>query len=136
MSTLKLFLLGSPRLERNGEPLKAVTRKSMVLLAYLATIGETHNREALVTLLWPELESSRARAGPRRNLSTLKKTLAGEWLVANRGTIGLDRDTDAWVDVKQFHQSLETRRTHDHPATNICTDCLSIWPRAASDWQG
>ncbi len=51
ISTLKLFLLGSPRLERNGEPLKIDTRKSMALLAYLATTGEPYSLESLATLL-------------------------------------------------------------------------------------
>ncbi|MGD9100434.1 MAG: SARP family transcriptional regulator, partial [Anaerolineae bacterium] len=73
MSRLKLYLLGPPRLERDGVPLEFNMRKNVALVAYLAVTGYSHTREALVTLLWPELEPSRARAGLRRNLSVLRK---------------------------------------------------------------
>ena len=62
MSTLKLFLLGSPRLDRDGVPVEFARRKNVALVAYLATTGASHSRESLITLLWPELEPSRARA--------------------------------------------------------------------------
>ena len=76
MSSLKLFLLGPPRLERDGVPLDVDTRrKNVALVAYLAVTDHHHSRETLVTLLWPELEPSRARAGLRRNLSVLNKIL-------------------------------------------------------------
>ena len=81
MSGLQALLLGAPVLERDGEPIRLDTRKNVALVAYLAVTGETHTREALATLLWPEAEPSRARAGLRRNLSLLKKALGGEWLV-------------------------------------------------------
>ena len=87
-SPMKLYLLGPPRLERDGVPLEFDTRKNVALIAYLAVTGESHSRETLITLLWPELEPSRARAGLRRNLSVLKKALGGEWLVVDRETIG------------------------------------------------
>ncbi len=136
MSSLKLFLLGSPRLERDGQPLKLAARKSMALLAYLATTAETHTRESLVTLLWPELEPSRARAGLRRNLSMLKKTLAGEWLVVDREIIGLDRSAGVWLDVDRFHQLLQTWQTHDHPETDLCADCLAALAEAVELYRG
>ena len=39
VSTLKLYLLCSPRLERDGVPLEFDTRKNTALVAYLAVIG-------------------------------------------------------------------------------------------------
>ncbi len=69
MAQLALYLLGPPRLEGDGTPLKIDARKNMALLAYLAVTGESHSREAVLTLFWPELEPSRARSGLRRNLS-------------------------------------------------------------------
>ena len=61
-----LSLLGPPRLELEGVPVELNTRKNFALVAYLAVTGESHTREELVTLLWPELEPSRARSGLRR----------------------------------------------------------------------
>ena len=68
MSSLRLCLLGPPRLECDGAPFEFRYRKNIALLAYLALAGERHTREALITLLWPEVEPSRARAGLPRNL--------------------------------------------------------------------
>jgi DNA-binding SARP family transcriptional activator len=55
MSSLKLFLLGQPRFERDGQPPKFDTRKNVALVAYLALTEGRHSRETLITLLWPEL---------------------------------------------------------------------------------
>ena len=65
MSTLKLFLLGSPRLERDGVPVDLARRKNVALLAYLAITDTSHTRKSLITLRWPKLEPSLARASPR-----------------------------------------------------------------------
>ena len=78
MSRLALYLLGPPRVERDGVPIKFRYRKHLALLAYLAVAGpgpggERYTREALITLLWPERDPSRARAVLRRDLSLLKK---------------------------------------------------------------
>ncbi|MEJ2601083.1 MAG: BTAD domain-containing putative transcriptional regulator, partial [Anaerolineales bacterium] len=108
MSGLRLFLLGAPRIECDGVPLKFATRKNLALLTYLAVTGESHTRDALITLLWPELTPSRARAGLRRNLSTLKKALGGRWLLIDQEIIGLETVSDYWSDVDHFHLLLET----------------------------
>lgn len=36
MSNLALFLLGPPRIERDGEPVEILRRKAMALVVYLA----------------------------------------------------------------------------------------------------
>lgn len=124
MSSLKLFLLGPPRLECDGVLIEFNTRKNVALIAYLAVMGETHTREALTTLLWPELEPSRARAGLRRNLSTLRKALGGEWLVVDRETVGMDPDANFWLDVDQFRALLQAWQDHDHSEADVCPQCL------------
>ncbi|MCP4543137.1 MAG: tetratricopeptide repeat protein [Chloroflexi bacterium] len=137
MASLQFFLLGPPRLERDDVPLKFDTRKITALVAYLAVDGpssggQPHTRDALITLLWPELEPSRARAVLRRNLSLLRKALDGEWLVVDRETISPDPNTDLWVDVDQFRQRLSACETHDHPPTETCPDCIPLLEEAAT----
>ncbi|MEZ4664827.1 MAG: hypothetical protein R2911_45435, partial [Caldilineaceae bacterium] len=61
MSTYKLYLLGSPRLERDGVAVKIPRRKTLALLSYLAATGQPHARDSLATLLWPEAGQSEAR---------------------------------------------------------------------------
>jgi DNA-binding SARP family transcriptional activator len=86
MARIELFLLGPPRLERDGVPLQFDTRKILALVAYLAVsgLGEEGgrlSRDSLIALLWPDLEPGRARAILHRNLSLLRTALAGGWLV-------------------------------------------------------
>ena len=78
--TLTIALLGAPRIEVDGEPLRVDTRKAVALLAFLAVTGHAHGRDRLTGLLWPEYDDDRARAALRRTLSTLKTALGGDWL--------------------------------------------------------
>ena len=104
MTGLKLSFLGPPHIELDGESLDLDTRKNVALLAYLGVTAESHTRETLITLLWPDLAPSRARAVLRRNLSMLKKALGGEWLLVERETLGLEHRADLWLDTTQFQQ--------------------------------
>ncbi len=141
MSQLALYLLGSPRLEREGVPLQLQYHKNLALVAYLAVAGmdqgaESHTREALVTLLWPELDPSRARAGLRRNLSVLRKALGDQWLVVDRELVGLDPAADVWFDVAQFRGRLRFAQAHDHPQADACPECLSMLAEAVELYRG
>ena len=120
---LKIFTLGTPKIELDGEKLKMKTRKNLALLTYLAVTGQVHRRESLITLLWPELEPSRARGGLRRELSTLKKALPDGLIKADRQTIGLERGVGIWLDIDQFKKYLQNFHHHNHPKGESCKDC-------------
>jgi predicted ATPase len=141
MSAVRLCLLGPPRLERDGKPVELDTRKTVALVAYLAMTGqrpgeETHTREALATLLWPEVEPQRARANLRRSLSVLKKGIGGECLVADRETIGTHPEAGIWLDVARFRRLLNAPRTHGHPESEICPECLEALAEAVELYRG
>lgn len=141
MAKLALFLLGPPRLERDGVPLQFDTRKNMALVAYVAVSaireqGRQIRRDSLLALLWPELEPSRARAVLRRNLSLLRSALQGEWLVVDRHTVGTDPEADFWLDVDEFSSLVRAWKTHGHPHSQVCSDCLTGLERAAALYQG
>ena len=89
VSRLALYLLGPPRIERDGLPIKVDTRKAIALLAYIAVTGESHRRASLINLLWPESDHTRGRAALRRTLYSLRKALAGAWLDVDGEVIGL-----------------------------------------------
>src|ERR1700726_385409 len=99
MTRLALFLLGPPRIEREGTPITVDTRKAIALITYLAITRQRHSRDALATLLWPEYDQTHARATLRRTLSTLNKALNGPWLEVDRETIALNRNSDLQIDV-------------------------------------
>jgi DNA-binding SARP family transcriptional activator len=132
MSRLSLYLLGSPRIERDGVPVEVDTRKAVALIAYLAMKGADQSRDALATLLWPEYDQTRARAALRRTLSALRKALDGGWLEADRESIGLNRQADLWLDVGQFHDRLAECRSHNHSEADVCGACLAPLQEAAS----
>ena len=132
MTSLRLYLLGSPRLERDGVPLVLDTRKNTALLAYLAITGVAHSREALATFLWPDSAPAQSRAILRRNLSVLSRTLDEGWLVVDRQTIGLHPPAEAWLDVAEFRRLAQGWRHHGHGAQETCPHCLSDLAAAAA----
>ena len=114
MPELSLFVLGNPRLERDGQTVELERHKALALLIYLAVTGGPHRRDALAALFWPELDQTRARAALRRTLSELNIALAGDWLETSRETIGLLPSVTFWQDVTQFRQLLGQCRKHGH----------------------
>ena len=96
MSKLELFLLGTPRVYRDGQEIRAFnTRKDLALLAYLAVTGTAHSREALAGLLWSDLPDDKARRNLRNSLSNLRKAIGLAWIYSD-GTIGLT-DSALWT---------------------------------------
>jgi predicted ATPase/DNA-binding SARP family transcriptional activator len=141
MARLELFLLGPPRLQRDGALLQFDTRKIMALVAYVAVSGleakgRRLSRASLVALLWPDLEPSRARANFRRSLSLLRKALKGEWLEVDRESVWTDPEADFWLDVDQFNRLLRACGTHGHPPEEVCPRCLAVLEEAAALYEG
>jgi adenylate cyclase len=139
VSRLALSLLGPPKIECDGVPVRLNRRKAIALLAYLAVTGESHPRDSLVNLLWPELDSTRGRAALRRTLYALNQALEGDWLDADREEIGLAANMDPsttselvlWVDVVHFQQLLAQCDTHGHATSQVCAACVPPLTEAA-----
>ncbi len=133
---LALFLLGAPQVEREGKPVEIVRRKAMALLAYLAVSGESHRRESLMALLWPEYDQGRARADLRRTLSVLNTTLGADWFHTEGELVSLNRQTGFWLDVEQFEHYLAICHGHGHPPNEVCSACLSPLTEAVQLYRG
>ena len=132
MARLYLYALGPPRVECDDQPIEIARRKALALLVYLVVTGQSHSRDALSTLFWPEYSQSRARAGLRRALAELKKTLGEGWLEVDRDTAEPNPEADVWLDVDRFRHLLAESRTHDHPEDEVCSDCLPRLTEAAA----
>lgn len=104
MSLWNITLFGSPRVERAGETVEIERRKATALLAYLAVTGQTHTRDALAAMFWPDSDPSRAYAYLRTTLWTLNKALGDGWLQTEGDTISIDPAADLSVDVRRFRQ--------------------------------
>jgi predicted ATPase/DNA-binding SARP family transcriptional activator len=136
MAELELFLLGNPRIERQGEPIEVDTRKAIALMAFLVMSGEVQSRDSLATLLWSEFDQSRARAALRRTLSPLRKGLGGESLDVTRESIGVREDLDYWLDVEQFRNLLDQTAAHGHGREEVCAECISPLEKAVELYRG
>lgn len=132
MPQAKLFLFGNPRLERNGEVVNIRRRKSVALLAYLALSAQSHSREALAALIWPEYDQSSARGNLRRELSRLRQDVGDEFLAIERQQVDVDDEAGLWVDVRRFQQCMALVEAHDHFPQAACAECLAALQEAVS----
>lgn len=136
MANLTLYLLGAPRAESDGAPVTTDTRKAIALLAYLAVTGMGHTRDAIATLLWPDLDQVRARAALRRTLSSIHAAADADWLRSDREYIALvhapTEGPSVWCDVTAFRAALAEARTHEHRSDAPCAFCLDAYERAVA----
>ena len=74
MTQLMIHLLGGLIIEQDGKPIpKLVSRKTDILLAYLAQEPRSHSRETLATLLWGDRSQKQALSNLRTLISSLRK---------------------------------------------------------------
>jgi DNA-binding SARP family transcriptional activator/tetratricopeptide (TPR) repeat protein len=102
MSSIRLFFLGLPRVERDGHRLTLSSAKALALLAYLALTRTPPPRERLLGLLWAESAEEAARKNLRNTLWQIRKTLGDDLLVSDRDRLSLS--PEAWVDVRIFER--------------------------------
>lgn len=124
MPLFKLFLMGPPRLEKNGKAVAISRRKEIALLAYLTTTHKPHSRDSLAALFWPDYDQSSALANLRRELSRLNKKTGGQVLSIDRMQVSLNQEADLWLDRDAFAGDLKTVREHDDFPENLCEACL------------
>ena len=136
MPQLKLYLLGSPRVELNHKAIDLPRRRVVAILVYLAMTRQIHRRDALASIFWPDSGQTVARTGVRRELHALNSTLGDEWLESTHGEIGLHTDADIWVDVEEFRKEVATCSTHGHDPSELCSQCQATLTRAAALYRG
>lgn len=133
LAGLRIELLGTPAVEVDGEPLAVDTRKAIALLACLAIAGP-QGRAPAAALLWPELDTERARGALRRTLSTLRRALGGRWLVAGPDRLEL-KGPNLWCDTAELAAAVAQARADGHEA-GACERCAPALERAAELYRG
>lgn len=136
MSRLALFYLGTPRIERDGQTVDLKLAKAKALLFYLTTTHQIHSREALASLLWPDYPQDRSQTSLRSALLAINTALGREWLEADRKTVRLVANPNVWIDGEQYQEYLAECRTHGHPETEVCANCLPRLAEAANLYHG
>ncbi len=122
MSSLRLALLGPPRIELDGEPVLFDTRKALALLAVLAVRGEAQPRDALAALLWPEHDAAHAGGALRRTLSVTRAGVGPEALRLEGRSVELAPAVR--VDVWRLHAITGAVARHHAGAEPVCERCV------------
>jgi len=135
VSALKLTLFGAPQVELNGLHVTLKTRKALALLAYLAVSRQSHSRETLATLFWPEFSSERAFANLRGALQALTQALGEEWLAICRRDIAVKPSSALFVDVLEFQRQSNHQNNHHSPPTIVCPEQLPSLQAAVELYQ-
>ena len=125
MIELTLSFLGSPQIEHDHKRAEISASKALALLAYLAVSGQSHSRDTLSTLFWPDKDQSRARTYLRHALWELKKEVGERRLVVSRDHIGFQMDEMVWLDVQPFQMGITAVTKHNHPVGHMCPECLA-----------
>lgn len=125
MSSTQLYLLGTPRLVREGTAVHVEIQKARAILVYLAVNRQPYTRAELAALFWPELPVANAQNVLRRTLSILRRAIGADCLQATRSTVSLTPATqqslseqnnsvhyhNLWVDVIQFQHYMAQKTT-------------------------
>jgi predicted ATPase/DNA-binding SARP family transcriptional activator len=113
-STIKLF--GGLLIEQDSQPIpKLISRKTDILLAYLAQEQRPHSREILATLLWDNRSQKQALSNLRTLIASLRKQ-AEAFVTIDRKILAINEAVQ--VDTAVFSQQLLTAQT--------------IWPSPAA----
>ncbi len=134
MTDVQVYLLGTPRIEYQGSPVRVERRKGLALAAYLALSGQPQSRDIIASLLWPELDDEHARSALRSTLRALTTAIPVEWLKADRMTLAL-REEQVWVDVSAFSALLAQSSAHAHSPDSLCDECAGRYLQAAELYQ-
>ncbi|MFN2163454.1 MAG: protein kinase domain-containing protein, partial [Candidatus Promineifilaceae bacterium] len=143
MSSLFLHLFGPFSAELDGRPLnKFRTNKMRALLIYLVVEPPiVHQREALMTMLWPDLPLESAQTNLRQIIYQLRKAIPevaalpdvgareGDGrvplILSERQTVQLNPEAAAAADATTFSNLLEAVQAHEHSGLNSCSLCQS-----------
>ncbi len=124
MPRLAMYLFGAPRVELDGVPVTIRRRKALALLAYLALTGQSHSRDVLATLFWPNSDEVHAHMNLRNCLAELRRGLGPTWLETDRTHVFLTPSQELWLDVGRFRSLLADCQSHGHPPHDVCPKCL------------
>ncbi|MEM7126211.1 MAG: BTAD domain-containing putative transcriptional regulator [Chloroflexota bacterium] len=172
MADLSISLLGPFAATLDGEPLDRFrSNKVQALLIYLtveASLAKAtgdgkipiHRRDALMSLLWPDMPQTSAQSNLRQTLFRLRKSIpdvtlnvaqnvtqsshgtedvpSAPLVVTDRQTVQLNPDITYKLDVATFYQLLHQPMAHDHPQENGVSGltCQQQWQQAAKLYRG
>ncbi len=125
MATLKLFLLGAPRVEIGTQSAPLHRRKALALLAFIAANTDKQRRETLANLFWPDSPRERTRSNLRRDISALRKGLGEKWFQIDNSTVALNPASGYWLDTQAFQALLMSHL--GPPSVSQLTEAVKLY---------
>ena len=132
MDSVRLFLFGTPRIDRDGEIVELGLRKAMALVAYLAVSRHPQSRDFLSGLLWPECDQTTARSNLRRTLYRVQHAIGEGFLHASEETLVIAPDADFWLDVTAFEGHVAECLPESPPIHTLSQECKTQLESAVS----
>jgi DNA-binding SARP family transcriptional activator len=131
MTHLSITLLGSLRLFLDEKPAVGFqTNKVRALLAYLAVeADQSHRRESLAELFWPERPEGVSRKNLNQAIANLRKTIGDReaslpFLQVARDNVRVNVASDYLLDVTAFTNLLTICKDHSHRRVSTCKPCI------------
>jgi predicted ATPase/DNA-binding SARP family transcriptional activator len=110
---LRLYALGTPRVERCGQVLTAAEwgyAQPRELLFYLLSHRE-RTKQQVGLAFWPDVAPVQLRSNFHRTLHHLRQALgSSDWVVHDQAGYAFNRELPYWYDVEAFEAHLETGR--------------------------
>lgn len=102
MSKIKIYVLQTPRILLDGEPVVLPYKKAEALLYYMA-VEKTATRDQIAALLWDTCDEAAARKNLRHALYTIKKIFHIDLVSSpTRQNLELNQELEFWVDYDVF----------------------------------
>jgi diguanylate cyclase (GGDEF)-like protein len=144
MRRLSIHYLGSFQVYLNGQGITASFRtdKERALLAYLALEShQSHRREALAELFWPERPEGYARTNLRQAVYGLRRTLGDRtaeapFLLVDDESVQLNPQMEIHLDVREFNNLLKGTQSHPHRSLETCQSCATELQTAVDLYRG
>jgi len=133
---LKLYTFGGLSIQQAETTITGfVSRKVDALFIYLACNSGDHPRELLAEMLWDDLPQDRAMGNLRTALSSLQRRLA-PYLSITRQTVGLNAETDIWLDVQTLETELDRVEEQSRLPGNLSRSAANILEQALTLFKG
>jgi predicted ATPase/DNA-binding SARP family transcriptional activator len=131
---LRITLLGKININQGDHQLTNFRhRKTLALLAYLATTGKRHSRESLAGLLWGNTTDANALGGLRKVLAELR-SLIGPYLLEQDRQVAFNAALPFQADVLDFEKGL--RDIHTHKVELLDAATITLLQEALDLYQG
>ncbi|MFA9402305.1 MAG: BTAD domain-containing putative transcriptional regulator [Anaerolineales bacterium] len=143
MNEIVLSLFGALQITLNGKPISGIdSDKVRALFVFLAVeADQTHRRDALAEMFWPDKPEGDGRKNLRQSLANLRKSIgdrgsASPFLISSRDKIQFNAGSSCTIDSVEFQDLIKNTQDHAHESLDTCGACSERLERAVELYQG